>query len=92
MRTLFDSLIHFPFIGLVKEKGLTSFEGAAVLAMPPSLPINVTCCTAQSLKAVLKKYYSSLLFKIVCQVHQKKTQYERFQLMLAVLTDTKELS
>ena len=74
----YDSLLHFPFIGLVREKGNTSFDGAAVLAMPPSLTVNLTQCSAQSLKAVLKKYYSSLLFKAVCQVHSKKTMYERF--------------
>ena len=73
LRTLYECLIHFPFIGLVKEKGQTSFEGAAVLAMPPSLQIYVANCSAQSLKAVLKKYYSSLLFKLVCQVHQKRS-------------------
>ena len=59
--------------------------------MPPNLPIHVANCSAQSLKAVLKKYYSSLLFKLVCQVQQKKTQYDRFQLILAVLTDSIEL-
>ena len=37
----FNQRIHFPFIGLVREKGPTSFEGAAVLARPPSLKISV---------------------------------------------------
>lgn len=43
------------------------------------------------MKAVLKKYYCSLLYKVVCQVQQKKTQHERFSLMLAVLSDPVEL-
>lgn len=42
LRDQFDQLIHFPFVGLVKEKGQTSFEGAAILARPPSLKISMT--------------------------------------------------
>jgi len=42
LRDQFDQLIHFPFVGLVKEKGQTSFEGAAILARPPSLKISIT--------------------------------------------------
>lgn len=92
LRREFDTYLHFPFIGLVKEKGKSSFDGAAVLSRPPSLSINLTQCSAQSLKAVLKKYYNSLLFKAVCQVHSRKTMYDRFQSLLGLLTDSRELS
>ena len=91
VRSTFDSVIHFPFIGLVKEKGKTSFEGAAVLARPASLPLGLSNCSSQSLKAVLKKYYMSLLFKTVCLMPNKRCMHERFQGILALLTDPKEL-
>ena len=92
LRLTFDSIIHFPFIGLVKEKGQTSFEGAAVLARPASLPLGLSNCSSQSLKAVLKKYYMSMLFKVVCLMPNKRCMHERFQGILALLTDSKELS
>ena len=62
-----------------------------MLARPPTLKLNLLQCSPQSLKAVLKKYYNSLLYKVVCQVPNKKTQSERFQLMLNILTDPREL-
>ena len=53
VRNKFDEKIHFPFLGLVREISQSSFEGAATLARPPNLPVNLSQNTPQSLKAVL---------------------------------------
>ena len=71
----------------------TCFEGAATLARPISLPISLQNCSPQSLQALLKKYYTCLLFRIVCQVSQKmKHEHQRFQEIITALSDEKELT
>ena len=67
------------------------FDGAATLARPPTLTINLSKHSPQSLKAVLKKYYTNLLYKLTCQVSNKKTTFERFNLIIELMTDEKEL-
>ena len=91
IRNKFDEKIHFPFLGLVREIGQSSFEGAATLARPPNLSINLSQNTPQSLKAVLQKYYTSLLYKLVCRVPNTKTSHERFCKLVCLLLDEKEL-
>ena len=88
----YNAHCHFPFIGLVKEHGQSSFDGAATLARPPPLQINLSKHSPQSLKAVLKKYYTSLLYKLTCQVSSKKTTFDRFSLIMELMTDERELS
>ena len=40
---------------------------------------------------MLKKYYTSLLYKLTCQVSGKKTTFERFNLIVELMTDEKVL-
>ena len=42
LKDLYNANCHFPFIGLVKEKANSSFEGAATLSRPPPLKINLS--------------------------------------------------
>ena len=38
----YNAQCHFPFIGLVRERAQSSFDGAATLARPPPLQINLS--------------------------------------------------
>ena len=74
----YNAQCHFPFIGLVREKGPNSFDGAASLAQPSALTVNLSKNSPQSLKAVLTKYYTSLLYKMTNQLANKRTTFDKF--------------
>ena len=83
--TEFDTRIHFPFIGLVRETGLkSSFEGAAVLAKPCDVPTFERSLDAFS--SELKNYYSALLVKLTNAI-LPTTSAARFNVILDILTD-----
>ena len=76
----------------MREKGPQSFDGAASLAQPASLPVNLSKNSPQSLKAVLTKYYTSLLYKMTNQLPGKKTAFEKFSMIVQLMTDERELT
>ena len=89
LQKLYNTLVLFPFIGLVKEHANNFGGGPTATLAKPSCLVGFSNVTPDETRDMLHKYYIHMTFVLILRLKEQgfQNEWQRLSVLVQVITD-----